>query len=131
LEENLLDFKQHSPASAILSFKSGLYESYILKKEVFFYEDDEKAYNLFANLEFQKFESLKRNQCCLCGSGKKFKKCCLSAFQKAEVMKNHIMSKLSHDIYMVNPKYVSERSIEELRSFKEPELVKQLKEVTR
>ncbi|MCT1577049.1 DUF4238 domain-containing protein [Oceanobacillus kimchii] len=131
LEESLQEFKKHSPVGAILSYKSGLHESYILKKEVFFYENDEKAYNLFANLEFQKYENVKRNQVCPCDSGRKFKKCCLSAFENAEIMKNHIMKNVSHKIYMVNPEYVSERSIAELKSFEEPELLKQVKEASR
>ncbi|GEN46730.1 DUF4238 domain-containing protein [Alkalibacillus haloalkaliphilus] len=130
LKERLADFKYHSPAKTILSYASGLHKSFTLKKEVFLYDDDEKAYELFANLEYQKFMYVGRNDTCPCGSDLKFKKCCLSVYEKVDKIKNDMQMQVNPTTYMINSKYVAEKSIDELISFEEPELLKQVKEAT-
>jgi hypothetical protein len=45
------------------------------------------------------YKNLGRNDICACGSGKKYKKCCLGVFQNSEFMK---FEKLCHDIMFIS-----------------------------
>lgn len=47
----------------------------VKKKEVFFYKDEQDAYDMFSHATFVQYRDLKRNDRCTCKSGKKFKKC--------------------------------------------------------
>ncbi|MGG1654406.1 DUF4238 domain-containing protein [Paenibacillus sp. NRS-1783] len=84
-----------SPSSTIAGFKSGAVTGATLKKEVFFYEKDQKTWDLFISHEFMKYKNIGRNESCKCGSGLKFKKCCFDNFLGAERMMNDIVNRRS------------------------------------
>lgn len=62
----------------------GYYMGSIKKKEVFFYEEERKAYALLEHMTIMSYRNLGRNDKCACKSGKKFKKCHLDAYNKIE-----------------------------------------------
>ena len=75
----------------IMKYDDGSYKSYTLKKEVFFYDDDADLFENYVPycsqlIDFQKLhgKEIGRNDKCLCGSGKKLKKCCLKKYQQAK-----------------------------------------------
>lgn len=80
IEEVLKKYKFQAP-SEILAGDSDDKLSYasVLKKEIFFYSRDKKAWELisFFYHDWGKYDGVGRNDNCPCGSGEKFKKCCL------------------------------------------------------
>ncbi|MEE9443423.1 MAG: DUF4238 domain-containing protein [candidate division Zixibacteria bacterium] len=69
--------------------KSGRTFGATRKKEVFFYDIDKKAFELFDPGYYSMFKKLKRNDPCACPSGKKYKKCHMDAFVKFESLINN------------------------------------------
>jgi hypothetical protein len=122
VESYMSIFKPNSPVGTIAAYNNGIYESHTLKKEVFFYEYDQRAYDFYTVLEFTKYKGTLRNDKCPCGSDMKFKNCCLPPYQKSMEMYSDV--RRAGTIYNINPNYVIEKSIDELKSFNEPELSK-------
>lgn len=56
----------------------------VKKKEVFFYKEEQDAYDMFSHATFVQYRDLKRNDPCACGSGKKFKKCHESTYKRCQ-----------------------------------------------
>jgi hypothetical protein len=61
---------------------SGYYMGATKKKEVFFFEEERKAYELLDFMSITMYRNLGRNDICACNSGKKFKKCHLDAYNR-------------------------------------------------
>ena len=93
-------------------YESGLSTGSVLKKEIFFYEDDEIAWAFFKSMDWGKYESLKRNDRCLCGSGKKFKQCHMKNYLICERMMNEISNKVPTNHYEVSKNAIVERPID-------------------
>lgn len=77
----------HYPAGSISTRDNGIVESYTMKKEVFFYDED-KEYDLYFMQYVSKYQQkidgkIGRNDKCICGSGKKYKKCCEKKYETA------------------------------------------------
>lgn len=62
----------------------GFHMGAIKKKEVFFYKQDEDAFDFLKFLNFENYRGLGRNDPCACKSGKKFKNCHETAFKIIE-----------------------------------------------
>ena len=129
IEEVLPYYKHKSPLGVIAKYGNGRYHDIKLKKEVFFYEDDEIAFDFFATMKFLKYKKTGRNETCPCGSGRKYKRCCLKYYIKAEKVMHDIVNKVNPTEYMVNPCGIIEKSIGEIISFEEPKLLKQIKQI--
>lgn len=94
-------FETFSPTKCIMKYSDGSIQDRIVKREVFFYEDD-KDMNAHSFEYMSTYKStiegkIGRNDMCVCGSGKKYKKCCLKKYEEA--------SRILRDIY--NQKNVS------------------------
>lgn len=95
-KEELEDVREYkskscSTSGTIMKFEDGTYRSYTVKKEVFFYDEDADIFDNFVTycsqlLTFQENNgrSIGRNDKCLCGSGKKYKKCCQSKYDQSK-----------------------------------------------
>lgn len=90
--ENVKQYKSKvvSPSGIIIKNRDGSYKSFTIKKEVFYYDRDEDIFNNYIKyyselVAFKKEHqrNIGRNDVCLCGSGKKLKKCCLEKYQQA------------------------------------------------
>lgn len=88
------------PIGTIVKHKNGLYSTHILKKEVFYYDEDEDVYENYVKyyselIQFEKQNGRRvgRNDVCLCGNGKKFKNCCLKKYEKARTLAKQIAEK--------------------------------------
>lgn len=85
IEEVLPTFKESSPTQVFAGGNpSGFSMGSIKKKEVFFYEDERKAWELLEFMTIVLYEDLGRNDICKCGSGKKFKWCHLDAYNRIQ-----------------------------------------------
>jgi hypothetical protein len=87
IEEVLDAYKWASPTQI---FAGGNPEGFVMgatkKKEVFFFEEDRKAFELLENMTIRLYEKLGRNDKCACNSGKKFKHCHEAAYEKIKVV---------------------------------------------
>lgn len=95
------DFKTTvcGPVGTIMKYQDGTYKSYTVKKEVFFYAEDADIYDNYVTYCSQLIEfrnrhgrNVGRNDKCLCGSGKKFKKCCHQKYDQAKFIYDMIRS---------------------------------------
>ena len=112
LNQVITKFKYHSPSQTFAGgtkFAAGA----TLKKEIFFYPRDRVAWDMFSGFQFSVYKGLKRNNPCPCGSGKKYKKCCIEPAQICLRMMKEIEMKLSPENYMVHEKAVIEQPISE------------------
>ncbi|QQZ61172.1 DUF4238 domain-containing protein [Paenibacillus sonchi] len=81
LQETLPYFEWRSPSAIYIGHNSGKVSGSTLKKEVFFYEKEKRAWELFTDpMHFRDFNNLGRNDYCGCGSNKKFKLCCFEYY---------------------------------------------------
>lgn len=97
--EKIKSFKSNvsSPTGIIMKYASGAYHSCTTKKEVFFYDIDEDIYNNYIKyctklIEYQEKNKrpIHRNDMCICGSGKKYKKCCREKYQQSKFIMDMI-----------------------------------------
>ncbi|HHT5795412.1 TPA: YecA family protein, partial [Listeria monocytogenes] len=88
------------------------------KKEIEFYSSEEKFSKdyLASFSEYKdKYEGkIKRNDLCLCGSRKKYKKCCLKIHERC-IDIFHKNNNQQKDWYSISSKYIVEESIEVFR----------------
>lgn len=74
-----------SPTKCIIQYKDGSIQDRILKREVFIYEEDrdmnEHSFD-YMSIYVEKVKGkIGRNDLCVCGSGKKYKKCCCQKYE--------------------------------------------------
>lgn len=83
IEEVLPEYQMHYPSQVFAGGSpSGYFTGAIKKKEVFFYTEEQKAWELIDFSTFTLYKDLGRNDKCKCQSGKKFKKCHESLLKK-------------------------------------------------
>lgn len=82
-----VNFETASPTKSIMIYSDGTIQDNIVKREVFYYDEDRDM-----NAHFFEYIStyktiikgkIGRNDKCVCGSGKKYKKCCLKKYEEA------------------------------------------------
>lgn len=85
--EVLLNYNEDSPSQI---FAGGNPEGFsmgaIKKKEVFLFEEDKQIYDLLQGMQVMKYKDLGRNDLCAYNSGKKFKKCHETVYEKLEII---------------------------------------------
>lgn len=78
-------YEYFSPSEILGGSHNGSSLGATLKKEVFFYYRDKKAWELIDSYpEWNIYNNVNRNDLCPCGSNKKYKKCCLEALPIAK-----------------------------------------------
>ena len=83
IEEVVAFYKWASPTNFFAGGNpSGYFTGATKKKEVFFFEEERKAYEILENLAMIIYRNLGRNDPCSCKSGKKFKKCHWDAYNR-------------------------------------------------
>lgn len=107
-------FETFSPTKCIMKCSDGSIQDRIVKREVFFYEEDKdmNAHSFEYMSTYKKSIEGKvgRNDKCVCGSGKKYKKCCLSKYEEAVRILKDIYNQKDVD-YIIPGVYVVEDSI--------------------
>ncbi|EMS73511.1 DUF4238 domain-containing protein [Ruminiclostridium cellobioparum] len=81
LQRILIKFEYKSP-SATMAGGNGIHMGTTLKKEVFFFIRDKKAWKLITEIapyEWDRYKNIGRNDSCPCKSSKKYKNCCSDA----------------------------------------------------
>ncbi|GAA0133398.1 hypothetical protein YSY43_02380 [Paenibacillus sp. YSY-4.3] len=107
------DFRIESPSRAVASYESGKQTVALRKKEVFFFDRDIEQWDFFRELKHTININTKRNEICKCGSGKKYKRCCLSKCQRNYSIVNNMYKKGHHMIIKSHPNALIEKSLDE------------------
>lgn len=121
LDTSLSEFEFRSPTTFVAGYKSGATHGSVVKKEIFFYEEDEITMEFFESTDWLKFESLERNDTCRCGSKKKFKECHMNPYLVCKRMMDHIKDEGDSRIYNISEKATIELPINEWFGYVKPE----------
>lgn len=113
LEQSLKSYTYQSPSRSIMAYKSGVKTASLNKKEVFFYQDDIEQWDFFRNIKHVINKDTKRNELCKCGSGKKYKRCCLNMSERNYHIVNNMYKKNHHLEIKANPNSAVEKPLEE------------------
>lgn len=107
------DFRFESPSRAIAGYESGKQTAALRKKEVFFYDRDIEQWDFFRELKHTINSNTQRNDICKCGSGKKYKRCCLRKSERNYSIVNN-MYKKDHDLKIrSHPSALIEKALDE------------------
>ena len=84
------DTTSFGPTKCIMQYKDGTVKDFIIKKEVFWYEEDSDL-NVnsiqYMGDYIQKIKGkIERNSPCICGSGRKYKHCCQKKYDLAKAI---------------------------------------------
>lgn len=119
LEDVVETFKSESASRTLAVFQSGQKTAALRKKDVFFYDKDIEQWEFFRELKHMVNLDTKRNELCKCGSGKKYKRCCLSKTQRNYSIVNN-MYKTGHMTQIkAHPHAIVERALDEYSYFSE------------
>lgn len=113
LKVALSDFEFQSPVKIMAGYESGLTTGAVLKKEIFFYKNDEEVMRVFESTEWLKYEHLRRNDFCICGSNTKFKNCHMDLFASCKKIMDQIKNKTDSSVYAVGNSNIVELPIDE------------------
>ena len=113
LEGATSKFEYQSP-SATYAGGNGTVFGATLKKEVFFYQLDKEAWELFKSSSWVEYRELGRNDKCACISGKKFKICCKDKIDICKRMYSDIEQNRNN--YKVHDDAIGEKCIDEFHA---------------
>ena len=117
LEKSIEYYNYESPSKTIVAYKSGVKTTALNKKEVFFYEEDIEQWAFFKNFMHTINKNTRRNDTCRCGSGEKYKKCCLLRSERNYLIVEN-MYKKDHLIKIkAHPTSYIEKALEEYSYF--------------
>jgi len=102
---------EKSPETCIMKFADGHTEAAGIKREVFLLKEHQESFDFFRNFSFNKYVNLGRNDKCLCGSNKKFKKCCIEKYNIASEMFENL-KKENQSVYVSSPFAIVEVGVE-------------------
>lgn len=84
-EDEIISF---GPSKCLMRYSDGTLKDHIIKREVFYYEEDWDLDKNSYTYMVQYLENIKgkigRNSLCICGSGKKYKHCCMHKYDLAK-----------------------------------------------
>lgn len=81
-----VNFESFSPIKCIMKYSDGSIQDRIVKREIFFYDEDKDmnahSFEYISTYKTSIEGKIGRNDKCICGSGKKYKKCCLKKYEE-------------------------------------------------
>jgi hypothetical protein len=100
----LKQYDYQSPSEILAGSDDKLSFGAKLKKEVFFYSRDKKAWELITTYynKWDKYNNIERNDICPCGSNIKFKRCCMEAINIATKVMTPFVAKRSYPFAQVD-----------------------------
>lgn len=100
------DFPYSSPSKTIMKYDNGNITDRIIKREVFIYDIDKDINRSYSNLLMDYMNNVKgkinRNDKCICGSGKKYKRCCMTKYDRAKEIIHNVQNPKSVDYTIPN-----------------------------
>lgn len=123
LEEIKLEKEsKSSPIRSIMYYENGDVSITTVKKELEFYDSEllfsQNYFELLNQYKKDYERKIKRNDICLCGSGKKYKKCCLWVHERCLDIVREIKDQ-EHDWFSIDPSLKVEKGIEIYKGPKE------------
>ncbi|OBZ18915.1 hypothetical protein A8L34_05030 [Bacillus sp. FJAT-27264] len=117
IEEVSEQFSFGSPSRSMMIYESGINSAALCKKEVFFYDEDIEQWNFFRELKHTINRNTERNEICKCGSGKKYKKCCLAKSERNYAIVNNMYKKGHHIKIKAHSNATVEKALDEYKYF--------------
>lgn len=112
----------HRPIRTILLYENDDVSIFTIKKELEFYESEhlfsQNYISLFSKYQNEYKGKIRRNDICLCGSQKKYKKCCLPTHERCIDIVRKIQNQ-KHDWYSIDSGLQVEKAIEIYKGPKE------------
>ena len=109
-------FETFSPTKCIMKYSDGSIQDRIIKREVFFYEEDKDmnahSFDYMSTYKTSIEGKIGRNDKCVCGSGKKYKKCCISKYEKAARILQDIYNQKNVDYTIPGARVVEDSILE-------------------
>ena len=123
-----------------MKYSDGSIQYRIIKREVFFYEEDKDmnahSFDYMSTYKTSIEGKIGRNDKCVCGSGKKYKNCCISKYEKAAWILRDIYNQKNID-YTISGVRVVEDSIleyeepqEKLKNKHDKDIIKKIMELS-
>lgn len=99
-----------------MKYSDGSIQDRIIKREVFFYEEDKDmnahSFDYMSTYKTSIEGKIGRNDKCVCGSGKKYKKCCISKYEKAARILQDIYNQKNVDYTIPGARVVEDSILE-------------------
>lgn len=114
--EALKCFEWQSPSGIIAGgFKNRPPMGATMKKELFYFQKDKEIWDFHLDLTsyWNEYKKLGRNDICLCGSGKKYKKCCQFKYLESKRMIDDLGRNDDSLKYLIHPLAIMEKGISE------------------
>lgn len=138
---NNKEFSLSSPTKTILKYKDGRIADRITKREVFIYEIDKdlqiNSINYMDDYILKIKGKVNRNDKCICGSGRKYKQCCMTKYERVKEIINGTQNPMSVD-YSIPNALCAENSVtvfigkeEDLDNEYDKEVLKKMEEIIR
>lgn len=93
------------PSKCIMKYNNGSVQNRIIKREVFYYDEDKdmnlRSFEYMSTYKNSIEKKIGRNDKCVCGSGKKYKNCCIKKYEEID--------RILRDIQ--NPQYIANYTI--------------------
>ena len=104
------------PTKCIMQYSDGTIQDRILKREVFMYDADKDMNQHYVEYMVTYTQKIRgkvgRNDKCICGSGKKYKKCCMAKYEAAAHVMQGIKNPKSVDYTLKGAVFTEESVLE-------------------
>ncbi len=135
------NFSLFSPTKTIMKYEDGTIADRITKREVFIYDIDKDLEINSINYMNEYIVKIKgqvnRNDKCICGSGKKYKHCCMPKYERVKEIMNGIKNPKSVDYSIPNALRLEDSitvfigNEEDLNNEYDKEVLKKIEEIVR
>lgn len=123
-----------------MKFSDGNIQDCIVKREVFYYEEDrDMNAHWFEYLSTYKTNiegKIGRNDKCVCGSGRKYKKCCLKKYEEAARILRDVYNQKNIDYKIPGSRIVEDSILEyegpqdKMKNKHDKEIIEQIMDLT-
>ncbi len=133
------DLSTYSPTKNIMIYNDGTIKDFIVKREVFWYDEDKDlSLNSIQYISdyLQKIKGkIGRNSLCICGSGKKYKYCCQEKYELSKAIYFNFKNQktISYDVSgcIIHEEGIQEYAgkIENLRNKQDKQVLEQMQKI--
>lgn len=127
------------PTKCIMQYSDGTIQDRILKREVFMYDADKDMNQHYVEYMVTYTQKIRgkvgRNDKCICGSGKKYKKCCMAKYEAAAHVMQGIENPKSVDYTLKGAVFTEESVLEykgpegEITNEKDKSILNEIKKI--
>lgn len=135
-----VSFETFSPTKCIMKLSDGNIQDRIVKREVFYYEEDRDmnahCFEYMSTYKTNIEGKIGRNDKCVCGSGRKYKKCCLKKYEEAARILRDAYNQKNIDYKIPGSRIVEDSNLEyegpqdKMKNKHDKEIIEQIMDLT-